>query len=73
MSLPAKYRESVTGPVFYMLENLYTKSTDQQQAVVSAFMGWFSQKARLRPSPDLDKKIADMEKRLRRMAKNMEI
>lgn len=72
-ALPKKY-QTWAGPVFYLIEKvLYTKSRKQQDAVVANFMSWFQEGARLKQVPDLQDRLAAMEKKLRKMAENLEI
>ena len=76
MSLPKEYEEDLAGPLFYIFDNgLYTKTDQaQQDAVVSIFMQWFRDgSATLKPVPDLDQRMAAMEPKLRKMAKNLEL
>jgi hypothetical protein len=54
-------------------ENLFTMTTKKEEAIVGVFMDWLNKDARLKPLPDLPKRISDLEPRLRRMAKNMRI
>jgi hypothetical protein len=54
-------------------ETLFTISTEQRQAVVNYFMDWFNHGVRLSPVPDLAGRIARMEKKLRKMAENLEV
>jgi len=71
--LPPKY-QTFAGPLLYVIEKvLYTKSRAQQDAVVSQFMEWLQERARLKPVPNLQDNIVGMEKKLRKMAENLEI
>ena len=54
-------------------DNLFTITTKKQDAVVERFMAWFNHDARLKPVPDLAQRIVDMEPKLRKMAKNLEV
>ena len=52
-------------------ENLFTITTKKEDAVVTVFMDWMNNDARLKPLPDLPQRIMAMEPKLRRMAKNL--
>jgi hypothetical protein len=54
-------------------DNLFTITTKKEDAVVERFMSWFNNDARLKPLPDLAQRITDMEPKLRKMAKNLEV
>ena len=54
-------------------DNLFTNTTQKQNAVVERFMNWLNRDARFKPVPDLAQRIANMEPRLRKMAKNLEV
>lgn len=54
-------------------DNLFTISTKKEDAVVSVFMDWFNNSARLKALPDLPQRIGAMEPKLRRMAKNLDL
>ena len=61
------------GLVGFLDENLFTITTKQQQRIVAVFLDWFNRDARLKRVPDLAERIIGMEKKLRKMAKNMEV
>lgn len=54
-------------------ENLFTITTKKEDAVVAVFLDWFNKEAQLRRVPDLTKRIVDMEPKLRKMAKNLDV
>lgn len=54
-------------------DNLFTNTTQKQDAVVQRFMNWLNLDARLKPVPDLAQRIVGMEPKLRKMAKNLEV
>jgi hypothetical protein len=54
-------------------EKLFTISTKKTDAVVSIFMDWFNNSARLKPVPDVQNRILAMEPKLRRMARNLDL
>ncbi len=54
-------------------ENLFTITTKKEEAVVAVFMDWLNNTARLKPLPDLPQRIAGLEPKLRRMAKNLDL
>jgi hypothetical protein len=54
-------------------DNLFTMTTEKEDAVVSRFMNWLNHDARLKPVPDLPDRIAAMEPKLRKLAKNLEV
>lgn len=54
-------------------KNLFTISTKKTDAVVAIFMDWFNNSARLKPVPDLQKRLLEMEPKLRIMARNLDL
>lgn len=52
---------------------LFTKSDKNADAVTSYFLDWLNNDARLKPLPDLQQHLLDLEPRIRRMAKNLEL
>jgi hypothetical protein len=54
-------------------ETLFTITTKKERALVAVFMRWLTKEARLRPVPDLQKRITDLEPKLRKMAKNLQV
>jgi hypothetical protein len=64
----------LSAPVASMLkDNLFTMTTEKENAVVDIFMDWLNNYARLKPVPDLADRIIKMVPRLRKLAKNMEV
>lgn len=54
-------------------ETLFTITTEKENAVVAGFLDWLTNKARLKPVPDLQDRITKMGPRLRKLAENLEV
>lgn len=54
-------------------DNLFTISRQKENAVVQIFMEWFNKEARLKAVPDLQQRIMNMEPKLRKMARNLNV
>jgi hypothetical protein len=54
-------------------ENLFTISSKKIDAITALFLNWLNNSARLKPVPDLQVRIAGMEPKLRKMAKNLDL
>lgn len=54
-------------------EKLFTMTTKKEKAVVAVFMDWLNKDARLKPVPDLQQRIINMEPKLKKMAKNLDL
>ena len=54
-------------------DTLFTITTQKQDSVVAVFMEWFTKHAQLKRVPDLQDRLAKMEPKLRKMAKNLKV
>jgi hypothetical protein len=54
-------------------KDLFTMTTKKENAIVSIFMHWLAKEARLKPLPDLQQRVIDMEPKLHKMAKNLSL
>ena len=54
-------------------ENLFTITPKKERAVAEVFMDWLNNSARLKPLPDLPRRIQAMEPKLRKMAKKLDV
>lgn len=54
-------------------EKLFTISSRKIETITAVFMAWLNNDARLKPVPDLQQRIVDMEPKLRRMARKLDL
>ncbi len=59
--------------VWPLEKSLFTITTKKEDAIVSVFMSWLTEKASLKRVPDLDQRLSAMPKRLRKMAKSLKL
>lgn len=54
-------------------DTLFTITDSRKDAIVAVFMDWLTKYARLKPAPDIPDRIAKIEPRLRKLAKNLSV